>query len=129
MTPFGQIIMMGGQSPVDPGSFRNAVPWTKEWNPVAGTWQLLADMQHGVGRWYPGLARLADGSFLVMGGGQCCNAARTSTCERFDLSARAATVTACTNNGAALRYGMVSLPIPPIRILPEGSTNCSERSM
>lgn len=82
----GQIIMMGGQSPADPGSFTNAVRWTKEWSPVTETWQLLADMQHKVGRWYPGLARLADGSLLVMGGGQCCDASRTDTCERFDLA-------------------------------------------
>ena len=80
----GKVLMMGGQSPADPGAFINAVPWTKEWSPVPGTWHLLADMQHGVGRWYPGLARLADGSLLVMGGGQCCNAVRTDTCERFD---------------------------------------------
>ncbi len=85
----GQVIMMGGQSPTDPGSFRNAIPWTKTWSPALGTWQILPDMQHGVGRWYPGLARLADGSLLVMGGGQCCDAARTATCERFDQATQA----------------------------------------
>ncbi len=84
LTSDGQIIMMGGQSPANPGAFTNAVPWTKKWNPTSETWQLLADLQHNVGRWYPGLARLADGSFLVMGGGQCCDASRTDTCERFD---------------------------------------------
>lgn len=81
----GQVLMMGGQSPANPGAFTNAVPWTKVWNPGASSWQLLPDMQHGVGRWYPGLARLADGSVLVMGGGQCCDAARTDSCERFNL--------------------------------------------
>lgn len=80
----GQVIMMGGQSPADPGSFRDAVPWTKRWNPASQTWQLMADMQHALGRWYPGLARLADGSLLVMGGGTCCQAVRTDTSERFD---------------------------------------------
>ncbi len=82
----GRIIMMGGQTPADPGSFTNAIPWVKTWAPVSQTWQLLADMRHKVGRWYPGLSRLADGSFLVMGGGTCCAAVRTDTCERFDLS-------------------------------------------
>ncbi len=82
----GQVIMMGGQSPANPGAFTNAVPWTKQWNPQPETWQLLPDMQHSVGRWYPGLARFADGSFLVMGGGQCCDASRTDTCEIFDIT-------------------------------------------
>lgn len=31
------------------------------------------------------LARLADGSLLAMGGGTCCAAVRTETCERMDL--------------------------------------------
>jgi hypothetical protein len=81
----GKVIMMGGQTPANPGSFTNAVRWVKTWAPTPPAWQLLADMQHPTGRWYPGMARLADGSLLVMGGGQCCNAARTDTCERFDL--------------------------------------------
>ncbi len=82
----GQVVMMGGQSPADPGSFRDAVPWTKRWNPTTETWQLMADMQHALGRWYPGLARLANGSVLIMGGGTCCQAVRTDTSERFDLT-------------------------------------------
>jgi Galactose oxidase-like, Early set domain/Carboxypeptidase regulatory-like domain/Galactose oxidase, central domain len=86
LLPDGEIIMMGGQSPADPGAFTNAIPWVKSWTPTSQTWQLLADMQHAVGRWYPGLARLADGSFLLIGGGTCCAAVRTDTCERFDLT-------------------------------------------
>ena len=82
----GQVIMMGGQSPADPGNFTQAVPWVKTWDPMQSTWTLLPDMQHKVGRWYPSMARLADGSFLVMGGGTCCQAIRTDTCERYDLA-------------------------------------------
>ncbi|MCI0434341.1 MAG: hypothetical protein L0271_11995, partial [Gemmatimonadetes bacterium] len=81
----GRILMAGGQSPSDPGAFTNAVPWVKRYSPDADAWQLLVSMQHLPGRWYPGLARLADGSLLVMGGGQAPNAERTDTCERLDL--------------------------------------------
>jgi hypothetical protein len=49
-------------------------------------WSLLDDLQHDAGRWYPGLARLADGSLLAMGGGQAPDASRTATAERFDLA-------------------------------------------
>jgi len=82
----GRVIFVGGQDGEDPGDFVFAVPWVKTFTSNPDTWQQLADLQHSPGRWYPGLARLADGSFLVMGGGQCCNAARTETAERFDLA-------------------------------------------
>ena len=81
----GTVIFAGGQDGSDPGDFVNAVPWVKRFIPSSDAWQQLADLQHSPGRWYPGMARLADGSFVVMGGGQCCNAARTDTAERFDL--------------------------------------------
>ncbi|GJQ28069.1 MAG: hypothetical protein HBSAPP02_31010 [Phycisphaerae bacterium] len=81
----GRIIMVGGQTPDDPGSFTNAVPWVKTYSSQSNSWQQLPDMQLSVGRWYPGLARLADSSLLMMGGGTCCSAVRTNTCERFNL--------------------------------------------
>ncbi len=81
----GRLIMMGGQDGSDPGSFTDAIPWVKTYSGEGNAWQWLADMQHDAGRWYPGLARLADGALLVMGGGQAPDAARTETCERFDL--------------------------------------------
>ncbi len=84
----GSVIMVGGQDGSDPGSFVNAVPWVKQYVPGIDTWNLLPDLQHDVGRWYPGLTRLADGSLLVMGGGTCCSAARTDTAERFDLASQ-----------------------------------------
>ena len=82
----GRLIMVGGQDGSDPGNFTDAIPWVKTWTPSGNAWTWLQDMQHDAGRWYPGLARLADGSLLVMGGGQAPDAARTDTCERFDLA-------------------------------------------
>lgn len=86
LLPDGTVIFAGGQDGDEPGDFVNAVPWVKRFVPSADAWQQLADLQHALGRWYPGMTRLADGSFLVMGGGQCCDAARTATAERFDLT-------------------------------------------
>jgi len=85
LLPDGTVLFAGGQDGSSPGDFVNAVAWVKRFVPASDAWQLLADLQHSPGRWYPGMARLADGSFLVMGGGQCCDAARTDTAERFDL--------------------------------------------
>src|SRR5262245_20068934 len=81
----GRIIMAGGQDGSDPGSFTDAIPWVKTYHLGSDQWTWLADMQHDAGRWYPGLARLPDGSLLVMGGGTAPAAERTETCERFDL--------------------------------------------
>src|SRR5438477_6084217 len=75
----GRIMMVGGQNPTDPGSFTNAVPWVKTYSPAANAWTWLPDMQLAAGRWYPGLVRLNDGSFLVMGGGTAPSAVRTET--------------------------------------------------
>jgi hypothetical protein len=79
----GRIIAAGGH---EGSNFRDAIPWVKAYNPATNSWQLLPDMQLSEGRYYPGLARLADGSLLVMGGGMAPTAERTATCERFDLS-------------------------------------------
>jgi hypothetical protein len=81
----GRIIMVGGQEGSDPGNFRLAVRWVKTYNPLSNSWAPLPDLLNPTGRWYPGMARLADGSLLVMGGGTRPDAARTNTCERFDL--------------------------------------------
>lgn len=80
----GRIIMVGGQNTSAPADFRNAVPWVKSYDSVTNQWQGMNWLQFSDGRWYPGLARLADGSLLVMGGGTSPNAARTATCELFD---------------------------------------------
>lgn len=84
----GSVILAGGQDGADPGSFRNGIPWVKRYDWSADDWERLADMRHARGRWYPGMARLADGTFLVMGGGQSPDASRTASCERFEPVSR-----------------------------------------
>lgn len=80
----GSVILAGGQDGEDPGSFVNGIPWVKRYDWTADAWEQLADLEHDRGRWYPGMARLADGTFLVMGGGQSPDASRTASCERFE---------------------------------------------
>ncbi|MEX2217549.1 MAG: galactose oxidase-like domain-containing protein [Phycisphaerales bacterium] len=82
----GRLLLVGGQEGDEPGNFRLAVRWVKAFDPLTSLWERLADLQHPTGRWYPGLARLADGSVLAMGGGTRPNAVRTETCERLDLT-------------------------------------------
>lgn len=79
----GRVLMVGGQGSND---FRNAVRFVKAYNPATNTWASLPWLNQPNGRWYPGMARLADGSLLTMGGGTCCNAARTASSERLDLA-------------------------------------------
>ncbi|TWT44509.1 Kelch motif protein [Phycisphaerae bacterium RAS1] len=86
LLPDGRPIFVGGQPGSDPGQFRNAVRYVKAYNPVADTWERFADLLNPTGRWYPGMARLADGSLLAMGGGTRPNAVRTATCERLNLA-------------------------------------------
>lgn len=81
----GRIMMIGGQNPSSPGSFTNAVPWVKAYIPATDSWLGMPNMRLSQGRWYPGLARLADSSLLVMGGGTRPSAVRTDTCELFNL--------------------------------------------
>lgn len=81
----GRILVAGGNTG-GPANFQDAVPWVKTYTSPSDSWQVLADLQLTVGRYYPGLARLSDGSLLVMGGGMRPDATRTETCERFDLA-------------------------------------------
>lgn len=75
----GRLIFIGGQGSDD---FRDAVRTVKTYNPGTGGWLVLPNLIEE--RWYPGLARLADGRLLVMGGGQRPNAQRTKSCEIYD---------------------------------------------
>jgi hypothetical protein len=78
----GSVLIVGGQSPDDPQYFTNAVPWVKRFTPQE-TWVQQGNMLLSVGRWYPGLVRLADGRLLIMGGGTSPFAVRTDTCEIY----------------------------------------------
>ena len=86
LLPDGRPIFVGGQISSNPGDFRNAVRYVKAYNPLVNTWQRFADLVNPTGRWYPGMVRMADGSLMAMGGGTCCQAVRTATCERLDLA-------------------------------------------
>ena len=74
-----RLIFIGGQ---DSDDFRDATRMVKSYNPANSGWAVLTPMFEE--RWYPGMARLADGRLLVMGGGQRPNAQRTPTCEIYD---------------------------------------------
>ena len=86
LLPDGRVIFAGGQDGDEPGGFMNAIRWVKTYNSTTDVWTRLPDLQHAAGRWYPGLARLRDGSLMVMGGGTAPSAVRTETCERLDLA-------------------------------------------
>ncbi len=102
----GRLMFIGGQNT---GDFRDAVKTAKTYNFTNNGWALLPDMYEE--RWYPGLARLADGRLLLMGGGQRPNAQRTPTCEIYDP---------VTNSWA--RTGSMSNPsdYPPAVLLMSG---------
>ncbi len=91
----GRLLFIGGQ---DSGNFRDAVRTAKTYDYRTATWTELPDMYEE--RWYPGLARLADGRLLVMGGGQRPNAQRTATCEIFDPAGTTWTRTGSMANAA-----------------------------
>ncbi|MFY9345007.1 MAG: galactose oxidase-like domain-containing protein [Planctomycetota bacterium] len=78
-----RVILVGGQDGASPGSFTNATRRVKAWSAATG-WQGLPWLLNPTGRWYPGLARLADGRLLIMGGGTAPAAVRTPTCEIYD---------------------------------------------
>lgn len=79
----GGLLFAGGQDGAAPGSFTNAISWVKRFG-ISNQWSVLPSMLAPTGRWYPGLARLADGRVLVFGGGTAPNAERTDTAEIFD---------------------------------------------
>lgn len=79
----GSVLIVGGQDGAAPSQFTNAIPWVKRFL-LPQVWVQMQDMLLDVGRWYPGLARLADGRILVMGGGTAPSAERTDTCEIYD---------------------------------------------
>ena len=89
----GETIFFGGQEGDAPENFRLAVRYVRAFTPAQNFWRFLDDLQQLNGRWYPGLARLSDGSLLIMGGGTRPDAARTSTCELFNIGTEKCTFT------------------------------------
>lgn len=79
----GGLLFAGGQNGSAPGSFTNAISWVKRFG-TSNQWTAMPSMLAPTGRWYPGLARLADGRVLVFGGGTAPSAERTDTAEIFD---------------------------------------------
>lgn len=79
----GELIFIGGQKSSD---FRDSTARVKTFDTWTGAWSLQPSLNQE--RWYPALARLADGGLLVCGGGQRPNAQRTDSCERWAPATR-----------------------------------------
>lgn len=111
----GSVIEIGGADAHQPGRFRNALRWTTRWSPTLG-WQRLADMLLPSGRWYPGLARLADGSVMILGGSVSRTFQDTNTCEIYD-----------PNTNRWRWTGSLSKPVfyPPAALLHDGRVLCT----
>jgi hypothetical protein len=91
----GGLIFIGGQGSDD---FRDAVRTVKTFDYRTGSWTNRADLLEE--RWYPGIARLADGRLLIMGGGQSPNAQRTASCEIYDPATNAWASTSAMSNAS-----------------------------
>lgn len=97
----GRLLIVGGGTLDDAGNFSDserAVKTVKAYDPYTNTWENWPDLREP--RWYPGLARLADGRLLLFGGGQQPDAVRTASCEILDPRTRQSTPT-----GSMLRAG------------------------
>jgi len=77
----GKVWFMGGtlQETYGPGTRR-----VKNFNPVNNSWKIQPDMLDY--RWYPTVALLPNGKFLIAGGGNLDNPVRTNTSEIYDPS-------------------------------------------
>jgi hypothetical protein len=99
--PDGRLLIVGGGTVDDSGNFspgEYAVNKVKAFDPASNTWENWPDLNEP--RWYPGLARLADGRLLLFGGGQQPDQLRTATCEILDPRTRQSTPT-----GSMLKAG------------------------
>lgn len=77
----GAALFIGGQRSF---TFTDSTNQVKAFDSATETWDDLGWPDLVLERWYPGLARLADGALLTCGGGQRPAAARTDTCELMD---------------------------------------------
>jgi len=85
--PDGRIVYVGGGDVDDARNFNNfAVNTVKAFDPETLAWEVFPSLTEK--RWYPGLARLADGRCLVFGGGGQPERIRIASCELFDPQAR-----------------------------------------
>jgi hypothetical protein len=82
----GAALFVGGQRSF---TFTDSTNQVKAFDSTTETWDDPSWPDLNVERWYPGLARLADGGLLACGGGQRPAAARTDTCEVMDPVTRA----------------------------------------
>ena len=85
----GRLLLVGGGTLDGAGNFsagQSALKKVKAFDPQSGAWENWPDLLQP--RWYPGLARLADGRLLLFGGGQQPNSIRTATCEILDPRTR-----------------------------------------
>lgn len=97
----GRLLIIGGGTVDDQGNFsdsESAVRTVRAFDPATSSWENWPDLNER--RWYPGLARLADGRVLLFGGGQQPDLIRTDTCEILDPRTRQSTPT-----GPLLRAG------------------------
>src|SRR5258706_963552 len=90
--PDGRIFYVGGGGVDEGRNFNNiAVRTVKAFDPDTLSWEVLPELTEK--RWYPGLTPLADGRYLVFGGGGQPERIRIETCEIFDPRTRTWTPT------------------------------------
>jgi hypothetical protein len=111
----GGMFLVGGSmggNPQDP-----VLRLSKSYGRALNTWTTNADMF--VGRWYPGLVRLADERLLILGGELNGPATRTNGCEIYDIRSNRWSIT-----------GSFNLPteIPPAVLLFNGEVLKTWRS-
>ncbi len=97
-------LFIGGQRSF---TFTDSTNKVKGFDSIGETWDDSGWPELNIERWYPGLARLADGSLLTCGGGQRPAAARTDTCEIMDPVTRLWRVT--TPMGQVSEYSPMAL--------------------
>lgn len=90
--PDGRVLYVGGGTVDDARNFNGfAVNTVKAYDPASNSWEVFPSLSEK--RWYPGLTRLADGRFLVFGGGGQPERIRVESCEIFDPLAKRWTAT------------------------------------
>jgi hypothetical protein len=88
----GRVAFLGGGTVDEVGNFDGlALRIVDVFDPAAGTWERWPDLREP--RWYPGMARLADGRLLLCGGGQQPTRVFTDSCEILDPATRTSTPT------------------------------------